>query len=338
MANSRLGMETKAITEGAVMATLTAILAMAGIYIPLLEPFIMMIWTLPVVVVCMRWGMRTGAATMAVAGIIILIASSPLYAAEMILRSTGPALLIGYGFRWKWKTEKTILYTALAAFLGLGLSYAISFLLMGVRFDAFFAVQPETIDEMVALFNDYGLTEAFRLTADEMVDFMTSAFLMIRYLFPSILLISGLFTAITNYAAANFVLRKLKIPLPPVSKLASFRLPFELVFCFIAGFGMTVIGGVFYPETPVVAEIGQNIMTVFIALYMFQGIGLLLYYVEKTPPHMRVFWKIMLIMAIILTAFQFLYIICLTGIIDALLDFRRLELLFKKGKERGRGL
>ena len=330
MANSRLGLETKAITEGAVMATLTAILAMAGLYVPILEPFIMMIWTLPVVVACLRSGMRTGAAAMAVAGFILLIASSPIYAVEMLIRSTGPALLIGYGFRQKWKTERIVLYTAVAAFLGLAVSYAISFLIMGIQFNEFFGVQTETIDEMVALLSDYGLQDALRLTADEMADYLMTAIAMIKYLFPSILMISGLFTAITNYAAANFVLVRLKIPLPPVSKLSAFRLPFELVFFFIAGLGASVVGNAFYPGTPLIAEIGQNIMLVFLVLYFLQGLALFFYFIDKAPPGVRKFWKIALAIAFVVTAFQFLNVVCFIGLIDALFDFRRLELLFKK--------
>ena len=330
MANSRLGMETRAITEGALMATLTAIMAMAGIYMPMLGAILMTVWTLPVVIVCMRRGLRAGAASMAVAGLIILITTTPIYALEMLLRSAGPALLIGYGFLRRWKSEKTIFFAALAAFLGLLASFVLSFFLMGIGFDEFFLLLPETVDEMTAMLADYGLMDSLQLTPDELKAYIQDAFAMIKYLFPSFLMVAGLITAFTNYMMAVFVLGKLKISVPPVTKFAEFRLPLGFVFGFITGFGMSVVGMTFLPDLPNVAEIGQNIMVLFMALYFFQGLGLFLYYIGKAPPYMRTFWKIAIVLTFILTFFRFFSILCIIGLLDALFDFRKIEQYFNK--------
>ena len=330
MANSRLGMETKSLTEGALMAALTAILAMAGMFIPILEPVVMMIWTLPVVVVCLRWGMRPGAVTMAAAGLVILIITTPTYAVDMLLRSAGPALLIGYGFRRRWKSEATIFFTALAAFAGLAASYALTFALMGIGLDDMFSVAPETIDEFVRMLTEYGVMEWVQMPAAEFAEYVASFFSTMKYLFPAILLVAGLITAFTNFVAANFVLGKLKVPLPPVTKPSDFRMPFPFIFGFILGMGLTVVGGVFWPGTPLIAQAGQNVMIVFVALYFFQGMGLIFHFIGRAEPSARKFLKVMLIIVILMTFFYFFTVVGLVGVADALFDFRRMGLFNRK--------
>ena len=142
MPNSKLRMETKAITEGALMAALTAILAMTGILVPFLNPIVMLIWTLPVVIVCIRHGMRAGAATIAVAGFIILGVGTPMNALDMLLTSAAPALFIGCGFYYKWPTERTLFFTAITAIIGLGVVILISIFIMGIGLRQIFGLDP----------------------------------------------------------------------------------------------------------------------------------------------------------------------------------------------------
>ena len=323
MANSRLGIETKAITEGAVMAALTAMLALAGIFIPILDPVVMLVWTLPVVVVCMRHGMRAGAATITVAGFVIMTLSSPMIAANMLIRSVGPAMLIGCGFHYRWRTEKTVLLAALATFLGLLLDYAISVFVMGISIREMFAIEPETVDEMIRIFSEYGLLESFQITAEEMAEYILSTFSLMLLMLPAILLVYSLVTAITNYLTANLLLRKLRIPLPPVTKLSTIRMPIGVVFGFLLGFGLMVLGNMFWPDIELIVTIGQNITVVFLTLYIVQGLGLIFYFIGKTPQSMQGFLKFSLFLVVIMTAFNFLAIIGYIGVADALLDFRR---------------
>jgi len=305
------------------MAALTAMLALAGIFIPVIDPVIMLVWTLPVVVVCIRHGMRAGAATIAVAGFVIMTLSGPMIAANMLIRSVGPALLIGCGFHYGWRTEKTVLFAALAAFLGLLADYAISVFIMDISLREMFAVEPETVDEMIRMFSDYGLLETMQITAEEMADFILSTFSLMILILPAILMVYSLVTAITNYLTATLLLRKLKIPVPPMLKISTFRLPIGVVFGFLLGFALMVLGNMFWPETTIIVTVGQNISIMFLTLYMFQGLGLILHYIGKTSPSMRGFLKFSLCLVVVMTAFNFLAIIGYIGVADALLDFRR---------------
>jgi uncharacterized protein YybS (DUF2232 family) len=318
-------METKAITEGAMMATLTVIFAMTGIYFPLLGPVVMLVWTLPVVVMCLRRGLQAGAMTMAVSGFIIMILATPLNGISMLIRSAGPALVIGYGYYSKWPSEKTLLYTWGAAFVGLLASYALTFFVMGISVTDMFHVAPETIEEMVALFDERGLLASAGMGAQEMVDQLTETFSMLLTLIPMILVLSGLTSAITNYVAASFVLRRLKMDIPPMVNLSTFQLPFGLVFVFILGFGMATVGSIFFPQYTTLITIGRNILYIMLTLYLFQGLGVVSHYIKRAPADKQRFLKVITAVIFIWTINFMLFAMGSFGLADALFDVRKLS-------------
>jgi len=317
--------ETKAITEGAVMASLTAMLALAGIFIPVINPIVMLVWTLPVVVICIRHGMRAGTATIAVAGMIILMAASPVNAFNMLLCSVGPALFIGGGFYYKWSTEKAILYASVAAIVGLVVYLFISAEVMGVSVTQMFAIEPEVIDEMVDMISESGMMSSVYGSHDEMVEAIRGMFDSVYMMLPAALILYGLFTALTNYIVAYMVLRKLKEKVPPMTRLSTFRLPMPFLLGFIAGFGMLVMSATYWTDKPTLFAAGQNVFNVFLVLYAFQGFGLIFYYIGRLEPHRRGTYKFLLVFSIIISGFSLLMFISFAGVIDAFMDFRRLE-------------
>gem|GEM_PF-1391550 len=340
MVQSRFGLETKAITEGAVMATLTVILGLTGVYLPLLSPVVMLIWTLPVVLVCMRHGMRAGVATIAVAGVVIMSLTTPITAFNMMLRSAGPGLLIGCGFHFKWRTEKTVLYASLASFAGIVADMLVSVFVMGISLQEIFFFDGDMVDELVQMFADYGLLSAQNLSPAEMAAYITEITTTMTLMVPAMLLIYSLLSALTNYLAANLVLRKLKVPLPPMTKLSTFRLPVSVVFGFLLGFGLTVVGNSFFPDIPLLVTAGQNLTIFFLVVYMIQGLGLVYFFIGKASPSMQGALRFALLALIVLTVFNALVFIGYAGVADALFDFRRLDMapeIYKDGRKHEEG-
>ncbi len=326
MANSRLSVETKVITEGAIMASITAVLALAGVFIPLINPVVMLVWTLPVVVICVRHGMRAGIATITVAGVLILIIATPVNAFNMLLCSVGPALLIGQGFYRKWTTEKTIFYTVVTAILGLTADVLISSKVMGISVTQMFTIEPDVVDEMVAMISSNGLLSSMYANQAEMAESINSMVDNMIMVLPAALVMYGLFTAITNYAVAYFSLRRLKEQVPPFTKLSTFRLPTPFLIGFVAGFALLMISSTYPDYQSSLSAIGQNVLSVFLVLYAFQGFGLALFYIGKLAPQRQGTFKFLLVFFIILSGFSLLMIISYVGVFDAFLDFRGIDI------------
>ena len=325
MPSSRLRIETKAITEGALMAALTAILAMAGILIPFLSPVVMLIWTLPVVVVCIRHGMRVGIATIAVAGFIIMSLGTPFNALDMLLTSTGPALLIGCGFYYKWPTEKTLLFAAISAVIGLAAVIAISIKVMGISLQQFFGLDPETIEQVIIMINESGLLSSAYESPESVSAAVYAMIDVFEIFFPVTIAVYGLLSALSNYLVAHVVLRKLKVPVPPLTKLATFRLPMPLVIAVVLSLGMTILGGMYFAEYPIIVVAGQNVQSIMLVLYAFQGFGVISFFLSKMQPQARMMSKAALVFGILATGFNLLGIIGYVGVFDAFADIRRLD-------------
>jgi uncharacterized protein YybS (DUF2232 family) len=325
MANSPLRIDKKAFLEVALMAALTAVMGMASIFVPFIEPVLSMVWALPVVAVCLRRGMGAGFVTIAASGAIIAVFTMPELAADMLTRSAPPALLLGYGFLRKWKSETAVFATTIAAIAGFAAAFALSAFVFGIDLEEFFMLQPAMVDDVVAMFMEYMPAggQGF-ISPAELRQLVEKSFDMARYLLPSIIVVLSLVSSLLNYAAANFILGKFKAQLPPVAKLDTFRLPFGVIFAFILGYGLHVSVGAFWPDGDAFMKFGQNLMLVTHALYFFQGMGLILHYMRKAPQGIRVFWRILLVLTVLWTQVFFLLGVGYIGVADALFDFRRI--------------
>jgi uncharacterized protein YybS (DUF2232 family) len=345
-------MERNTITEVIIMAAFTALMATAGYFIPILEPVLIMGWALPVVVVCMRKGMQAGAATIAAAAVATIVAVSVvtialtgignsfdailMYAVGMMLRTAAPALLLGYGFLRGWKSEKTLFVTTIATFIGFVVAVALSVSLMGISYEELFMLQPEMAEEIAAMLTEYMSVGGQGLSPEVIRQITLDSYAMMQYLLPSIILVFSMLSSLIKFIAANFVLGKLKIQLPAITRVDAFRLPFSAVFAFILGYGLDVATEAFWLGADVLMIIGQNLMLVSLAVYFFQGMGLILYLIRKTPRSTRVFWRILLFLTIVWTNVFFLQGVGYIGVADALFDFRRVGTWFKEEIEKRR--
>ena len=105
--------------EGALMAAITAILGLAGIYLPFVRIFTDMIWTIPIVVVTTRHGLTAGAVSLGVAGLLIFALAHPLQAVFLILQFGALALFYGCAFKKGIKPSFTLLVGTGVAVLSL---------------------------------------------------------------------------------------------------------------------------------------------------------------------------------------------------------------------------
>lgn len=97
---------TKGLGEGAMMAALTAIFAMSGIYIPFLSVLTMLIVAVPITLVIVRNNFKIGAISSVVAGFLVATLAGPLMAVTFYIQFMSLALVYGYLFKRKLKLVK----------------------------------------------------------------------------------------------------------------------------------------------------------------------------------------------------------------------------------------
>ena len=90
--------QTNALTEGAFMAVIAAILGLAGIYLPLLGAVTGFLWPIPIIVLIIRYDLRSGFLSLIAALILMVTLSEPLTALfRVAIRRM--ALVFGYSIK-----------------------------------------------------------------------------------------------------------------------------------------------------------------------------------------------------------------------------------------------
>lgn len=315
---------TKAVTEGAMMAVLTALLALTGIYIPLLNVFTNLVWTTPVVLVTVRHGLLTGVLSLAVAVLLIFMLASPVTAVYMLLLFGGLALVYGLFFHKGVKPGITLACGAVTVIISFLAASAFSFLVTGINpFDLTDALK-ESVDGTIALYRELGLFERYGAqgVTEATVRQMLQGFveMMIRFM-PALLAVYGLMVAFINYFISQKILHKLKTEVPPLTPFMCWRLPWWTIWGFIFGFGASLAGP--YLHNQALADIGANIVMIYSPVLFVLGLSVASFFLHKKLKGERIY-RIFLILFILFFFRIAVYVLTIIGVADMLFNYRRL--------------
>lgn len=321
MSNS---VRTRAIVEGALMAGLTAILALVGIYLPFVRIFTDLIWTIPVVLVTVRHGVSTGLMTIIVAGLLIFSLSSPVEAVILIIQFGGLALIYGYGFRKQLKPGLTLLMGAGTAVISILLVFSISLLIFGVDILNFAEHLKASIEPTILLYEKLGFFEKYAAQGfnEQMAREMLKGFIqLISLVIPALIAIYGLTSAFLNYFVAQKILVKMKIPVPVLPPIIYWRLPWWTVYGFILGFGLKLAGAYFNNLS--FATIGLNIMLIYWPVLFILGVAVLRWFMHKYLKGAFIY-RLLLLLTVILFFQYAIWVIASIGLADLLFNYRKL--------------
>ena len=84
------------LTEGGLLAALTVVIALAAVYLPLVGPFIALLWPPPLAVLVLRHGFRQGFLAMLVAGAALSMLMDPVIALRLVLGFGPLGLVLGF--------------------------------------------------------------------------------------------------------------------------------------------------------------------------------------------------------------------------------------------------
>jgi uncharacterized protein YybS (DUF2232 family) len=323
--NDRQRHPTRALTEGAILAALTVVVATVG----LIAPFVgVLLAPLPIMLLVIRWGLRIGVLASAVAAVLLLQFFGPLIAAPVAAAFVPLGLALGWAVRRKFAPPLTILAGA-AAFL------CASIVVLGV-FAAVLHLDP--IDQLIQIqvqASQMGVS-ALRslgapLPAIEQIRAQWESFCsehhcvtalmppLVRPLFPLILALGALLSAYLSYAVARPILRRVGHELPGVPPLLAWRLNPRLASALVwSTAGLTLLSYWFPPA----ATAAFNATYAALYAFGFQGALVGITWMNR--------WRIprisQFIAGILLLQVGYLFVAALMilGLLDTWFDYRRL--------------
>lgn len=321
---------TQAVAEGALLAVLTALLALTGIYIPLLNIVTNLVWTIPIILVTVRHGLPTGFMSLTVAGLLIFLLSSPVTAVFMVIMFGGIALVYGYAFHKKIKPGMTLLAGAVTVIISFLAASVFSFLVTGINPLDIATLMKESLDATIALYRDLGFFDRYGaegVTEESTRQTMQAYMQTIALFVPAIVVMYGLMTALINYIISQRILLRLKADVPRPTPLIYWRLPWWTVWGFIAGFGANLAGS--YLQNQLLVMIGSNIVMVYSPVLCILGFSVACFFLNKYFKGQQVY-RFFLILFIIFFFRIAVYVLAVMGLADLLFNYRRLS-------DRGQG-
>lgn len=261
-------MRTQGLTEGAILAALVAMFAVATRYLPLVGIGTALLCPLPLAVLVIRHGFRVAAIASVVATLVAAMLAGPLVGLA-ILVSFGPmGLVLGIGARLAWPATRTVLTGALVSFVSTILNYL--GLLGGGRIslDEMAKTMERSVEMSASFYARLGLSQS---QIDAVSVQMREVARLFPYLLPAMLVSGALFAAWLNYEVGRRVLDRFGYRWPPLPPVRTWRVPALAIWLIPLSYLLLAFGN--RPGAPAgLPGAGWSLALTMQALFSLQGL------------------------------------------------------------------
>lgn len=251
------------------LAAVAVVLVLLGNYLPLVGPFLLFAWPLPVVVIFTRHGWRVAVLTVIVACLLLMAFVGPINAAldSIVLGSLGLAL--GWAAWRRLDAGGTLLAGTLAMLVALFASLGLSRLFFQQN-----ALQQTEHMLTAALQRSVALYERAGMPAQAVAQVkQTTASLtqLLPVILPVLLILSAALYAFVAFVVARHVLKRLGQPVADLPPFAEWQVPAWSA----VGLGIGFLCLFAYQRTGVGSwhEMGMNLVYLFEMLYLVAGLA-----------------------------------------------------------------
>jgi len=314
----------RALAEGALLAAITAILALIGTFIPLANFFTFLIVAVPIIIAIVRNNLTTGVISSVVAALLVGVLAGPIIALFFYLQFMLLALAYGYLFKYKYGSGKILAVGTFVAAISTILIMAITMLVGQVSLEQQKQALFETVDRTIKIYEDYGMMQQFEekgIDKEELRKMLTDMVHLFIRVLPAFLIIGSVFTAFTHFIMARISLKRLGHEIPRFPPFSEWNLPWYTVWGLIAGWASFLLGD-FYNQD-IWRIVGQNIMITYGIILFILGLSVVAFYFKKyNLPRVT---RLLLILAAVLMLNGFVMATIFIGMFDLVLDHRHLN-------------
>ncbi|OPJ55433.1 YybS family protein [Alkalithermobacter paradoxus] len=300
------------LTESAIVSVIGIVFALMCTYLPVLN-LLTSLTGLVYVVITFRNGVKYGILSVVISSFIISLIVDPIYSLTLGLIFFLPGVAIGYGL---YKSEKPFY----AISLGFIVSIVVTIIYTRAASVLFGVDLIESTIEMIKeaseiqnkMLEDLNLEN--QISNIDIVEFISTVI-------PSMIAISSIIMSFINYYLSIFVLKKIKSFNRELPTLKEFTLPGNVSLGISIIFLLTIISRNLkwiYYQTLV-----TNITIIFFFLFLLQGIAVFSYFIDKVKTK-RAFKNLLIILGILIGP-MILNMISLIGLLDSILNFRKIR-------------
>lgn len=314
MRNTRV----KPMVEGGLLAAFAIIFAVISAYLPLIGPFVNLLWPVPIILLGVRHGYKWSILATIVAGIIIAILIHPLQAISVVVGFGFIGIVLGYAFRMEFSPGKTMLWGTIASLLSKAILLGIGIMVTGVNpFDMQSDVMAKTMEQVVEFYRSLGKPEQ---EITEITTNMQAMLELVKIILPSGFVMASVGDTFLNFLIAKRVLKKLGHSIADFPPFKHWTLPDYVVYFFALSLVMIYWGK--SREMTILYQSGMNLYMLASTMLFVQGLSLFNYVVDKYNLSR---WARGIILVLIITNGFLSQILICAGAVDTIIDYRRLR-------------
>lgn len=319
MGGSNNTMQTKSMTEGAMLTALTIVLCLAGTYIPVLGAFIQLLWPVPIAVLVLRHGLRSGIVATVVSGLLLFMLTGPVNFVITILGFGLLGLVLGFTLRKGLSASQIVLWGAVASAISILGTLGLAILTTGQNpIDMMIDIQMKSFNQSMPMFIEMAKNGGNVQQAEQMQQMMKEFPRMMKLILPAALVVAAVFSSFLNFVIASKVLTKMRQSVPKLPPFTLWRFPVWTAYVYIAGLGMTLLSKPLHNDQ--LFSLGYNIVVCFSYVFLLGGISIVLFFFKRTtvPKNIKIVAGV-LIFVFLSLVFQVLVYI---GIFDSIFNYR----------------
>jgi uncharacterized protein YybS (DUF2232 family) len=227
------------LTEGAVLAAIVAVLAVAARYFPLLDTAAVLLCPLPLTILTVRYGLRVALLAAVVAASIGTMVGGVLIGVGIAVAFAPPGIAMGIGIRRHFSATRIWLLTAGVVMASVVAITGLALLGIGIdpRQEIVRVVQmsAQSRQMVLQLYERLGMNPASVRMAAQGMQQMQQAMEMLPRLLPLLLVGAGASTAYINLVVGRSVLRRVGVDVPAFPPLSTWRVPSWFLWALPAG-------------------------------------------------------------------------------------------------------
>ena len=313
--------QTKALVEGAIFAGVTALLGIIYYYTQYLG-IIAMVWPVPVIIVGYRNGLKASILSAMSAGLIVSLLTHPLVGVGLLVGFGLPGILMGYMIKKRVNPYLVVFLCGTVLALTMVGEFILSLKAAGIDAVKFIAGIDDTfkqqLEVILNMYRQFGIAEK---DLQQMGETFGKTIEMIKQIFPSSLLISGLIFSLIDYKLTRLILKRIGHVIPDIEEFSKWRLQEPYSFVMV---GLAVLAGaVSYFNISFLTAAALNASTVLMFVFTIIGISVLVYY-SRIYGDKQGIPKVLRTIIVVLIVLTFMQIIAYVGIFDLVFNLRKL--------------
>lgn len=320
--------QTKALVEGSIFAGVTALLGIIYYYMQYLG-IIAMVWPVPVIIVGYRNGLKASVLSALAAGFIVSLMTHPLVGIGLLAGFGLPGIVMGYMMKKKLNPYLVVAACGLILSFTMVGEFMLSLKASGIDFAQFVATIDTTYraqTEMVLnMYRGMGIAEK---ELETISSYFNQTLDMMKLIFPSAMVLSGVLFSFIDYKLTRLILKRIGYTIPDVDEFSRLRLPEPYALALL---GLSVLSGAAsYFKLPGFTTAALNISTILMLVFAILGLSVVVYYSKAFGDKYGVPRALRIIM-VVFFVLVFMQMIAFLGILDMVLDFRKLKSKYPGG-------